>query len=316
MFRTVLRGGISLVLLGIAAFPALAQVGGRYYPETGHTIDGRFVEYFDGHGGLEILGFPITDSFIDPLSGHLIQYFQNTRMEFVPDRANGANSVHLSSLGEMLGGWEVPGAGGSWMDPGACRDYAESGHQVCYAFLEYFDRHGGPALFGYPISEFRLENDRIVQYFQGFRLDWYPEDATGSAVRVAPLGRAHFELAGYDPALLRPSLPSDIFLYRVTELRAKGSVLHPVVGSSGEQVVFLQVRDQNLNPVRGAAVTVTVHLAGEDRILMLPLTDERGLTQVGLAFEAQPPGANVVLEFWAVFGEFQATTEDSFLVWW
>jgi hypothetical protein len=305
------------ILVGIAAWPALAQSQGRYYPETGHTLDARFVEYFDVHGSLEILGFPITDSFIDPLSGRFIQYLQNTRMELVPDQSTGGMTVHLSSLGEMLGGWEIPSAAGtSWMDPGACRDYAESGHRVCYAFLDFYDAHGGPALFGYPISEFRLENDRIVQYFQGFRLDWYPEDLSGSAVRVAPLGRAQFEVAGYDPRLLRPSLPTDIFLYRVTELRAKPSILHPVVASNGEQIAFVQVRDQNLNPIHGAAVTLTAHLGAEERTFLLPLTDERGFTQASLTFESQPPGTRIVLDFWVVYGEFQTTTEDSFLVWW
>jgi hypothetical protein len=187
---------------------------------------------------------------------------------------------------------------------------------VCYAFLDFFDEHGGPALFGYPISEFTLEGDRIVQYFQGFRLDWYPEDRLGTPVRVSAIGRMHFEAAGYDPGLLRPSLPSDIFLYRVTSLRPKASVLRPVVGSSDTQEVFLQVLDQNHNPVRGAAATLQVRFPGEERTWMMPLTDEHGLSRLTVSFSDQPPGTNVLLGFWIVYGEFQASTEDSFLIWW
>ncbi len=70
-------------MLGI--FPVHAQENGRYFPETGHTIDGQFVRFFDLQGGLEILGYPITDAFVDPRSGWLIQYFQNARMELVLD---------------------------------------------------------------------------------------------------------------------------------------------------------------------------------------------------------------------------------------
>lgn len=302
--------------MALVVAPAWAQVQGRYYPETGHTIDSRFVEPFDAHGGLLILGYPITESFIDPHSGRLIQYFQNSRLELEPDRATGGATVRLSALGEMVGGWQLPLSGPPTADPGACRFYPESGHSVCYAFLEFFDAHGGPALFGYPISEFTLEGERIVQYFQGFRLDWHRDDTLGAPVRVAPIGRVHFEISEYDPALLRPTLPSDIFLYRVTSLRAKASVLRPVVGASDTQEVFLQVLDQNHNPVRGAAVTLLARFAGEERTLVMPLTDELGLSRLSLSFEGQAPGANVVLQFWVVYGEFQATTEDSFLVWW
>ncbi len=216
----------------------------------------------------------------------------------------------------MLGGWQLPVDGPPNAEPGACRYYAESGHSVCYAFLEFYDQYGGPAMFGYPISEFRLEGERIVQYFQGFRLDWHPEDDLAAGVRVAPLGRIHFDSAGYDSRLLRPALPSDIFLYRITELRPKASVLRPVVGSRDTQEVFLQVLDQNRNPVRGAAVTLWARFPGEERTLIMPATDDQGLSRLSLSFEGQPAGQTVLLEFWVVYGEFQALTQDSFLIWW
>jgi hypothetical protein len=200
-------------------------------------------------------------------------------------------------------------------NPG-CRFYPESGHSVCHAFLDFYDRNGGPAQFGFPISEFRLENDRIVQYFQGFRLDWYPDDPLGSEVRVAALGRLQFEVAGYDRALLRPNLPFDMIFYRVVDLRPRAAVWKPVVQSTDSQHVYLTVHDQNLNPVSGAAVTLIAHFPTGDQIVTMPITDEQGVSQVTLTFEGQPAGSDVNLEFRVVRGEMQASTRDSFKIWW
>ena len=291
--------------------------GGRYYSETGHTLDARFVAFFDDHGGAAILGFPITDSFIDPASGWRIQYLENARLELAPEAGSSRVGVRLAALGEALGGWEAPLAPDQIpaSADATCRYYAESGHAVCHAFLDFYQAEGGPALFGYPISEFKLEGERIVQYFQAFRFDWYPEAPEGAPVRLAPLGRQHFDRMGYDPTLLRPRLPTDILLYQVLELQPSVSVAHPVLGTQGTETVFVTVRDQNLNPVPNATVVLTIHLAKADRILLLPRTDERGLTQIAFDFADQPPGLTVALDVTAIRGGLQALTRDSFLIW-
>jgi hypothetical protein len=308
-----------LFLTFMLASPARAQTNiGRYYSETGHMLDGRFVAFYDGHGGTEILGFPITDSFIDPSSGWIIQYTENARLEFVPQANSGLVGVRLGALGEALGGWDPP-LTGEQIPPSAdatCRYFPESGHAVCHAFLAFFDRMGGAELFGFPISEFKLEDDRIVQYFQGFRLEWFPEDGAVRPVRVAALGRLHFDRLGYDPALLRPALPQDLQEYQVLELRAKASVGRPMTSSEADQVVSIVVRDQNLHPVARASVLLTVHLADEDRLLLMPPTDERGLSQIVLSYQDQPPGTNVELEFLVARSGLETETRDSFRIWW
>lgn len=103
---------------------------------------------------------------------------------------------------------------------------------------------------------------------------------------------------------------------RVQELFPKGSVLSPVVGSNASQLVFLIVRDQNLNPVEGAASLLTVHFQNEVQNWLMPLTDEYGISQLILEIKNQPPGTSVVLEFEVVFDELEASTRDSFRIWW
>ncbi|MFN8459384.1 MAG: hypothetical protein U0401_32825 [Anaerolineae bacterium] len=49
----------------------------RYFPETGHTLSGDFLTYFDTHGGSVRFGLPISEPFL--LEGRLTQDFQSTR---------------------------------------------------------------------------------------------------------------------------------------------------------------------------------------------------------------------------------------------
>jgi len=278
----------------------------------------ELVAYFDEHGGPEILGYPITEGFVEPGSGWLIQYTENARLELAPASSGLAASVRLGALGEAVGGWQPPleaGARHSGASLG-CQFYPESGHSVCYAFEEFFLAHGGPSLFGFPISEFTLENGRIVQYFQNLRLDWCPEGASGSRVRVAALGRVHFAAMGFDPALLRAVPPADPTLYEVTDLQVSSSVWHSFSVSEGAQQVFVLVRDQDLMPVRGAAIVLTAHFPAGDRTVVMPVTDEQGLSRLTLSYTGVPPGSSVALEFSVVFADLEASARDSFRVWW
>jgi hypothetical protein len=100
------------------------------------------------------------------------------------------------------------------------------------------------------------------------------------------------------------------------ELFPKGSVLSPVVGPNASQLVFLIVRDQNLNPVEGAASLLTVRFPNEVQNWLMPLTNEYGVSQLILEIKNQPPGTSAVLEFQVVFDELEASTRDSFRIWW
>ena len=102
----------------------------------------------------------------------------------------------------------------------------------------------------------------------------------------------------------------------VEQIQLKTCVLSPVVRSSDIQHIFLTVRDQNLDPIAGAASMLTVHFPDGDQSLLLPLTDENGVSRFELEVNNQPPGRRVILEFRVVYGELQATTQDSFRIWW
>ena len=103
---------------------------------------------------------------------------------------------------------------------------------------------------------------------------------------------------------------------RVEELLPTASVISPVISTNDTQEIFITVRDQNLKPISGAASIVTIHLPNGDQSVLMPLSDENGVSRLNLSINNQPPGAIVSLDYRVVYGDLQATTRDSFRIWW
>jgi len=56
-----------------------AVPGSVYYPDTGHWLDGRFVNYWKKNGGLEQFGFPIGEPSLE--NGRVVQWTERARFE-------------------------------------------------------------------------------------------------------------------------------------------------------------------------------------------------------------------------------------------
>src|SRR5262245_22929067 len=140
----------------------------RCFPETGQCISGRIREFWEQNGGLPVFGFPTTDQHEELVEGKpfQVQWFQRNRLELHPENAR-PYDVLLGRLGvERLAqqgrDWFTFPKGG---EQSGCRHFAETGHTLCGAFLDYFRTHGldlsqpgvteaeSLALFGLPSSE-------------------------------------------------------------------------------------------------------------------------------------------------------------------
>jgi hypothetical protein len=83
-------------------FPPVAPVrapGLRYFPETGHTLRGEFLNFWNRRGNLPIFGFPVSEELVQRLDdgrNYLVQYFERGRFELVGSR------VRLGNLGSFL----------------------------------------------------------------------------------------------------------------------------------------------------------------------------------------------------------------------
>lgn len=68
-----------------------------YIPQTGHSISGVFLDYWQNNGGLKVIGFPISEPTTE--NGLIVQYFERARMEYHPEKADLGFPVELSLLG-------------------------------------------------------------------------------------------------------------------------------------------------------------------------------------------------------------------------
>src|SRR6476659_8771030 len=82
---------LALLLIGSPRREARAQETSRFFAETGHTVRGRFLDYWNTHGGLAQQGYPISDelSEVSPTDGgtYTVQYFERAVFEKHPEKA-------------------------------------------------------------------------------------------------------------------------------------------------------------------------------------------------------------------------------------
>ena len=67
---------------------------GRYFPQTGHNVSGAFLTKFQALGGVDVLGYPITEA-LPAAPGFTDQYFQHLKLR----RDNATGDVSLRPVG-------------------------------------------------------------------------------------------------------------------------------------------------------------------------------------------------------------------------
>lgn len=299
-----------LILFVLSAAPRImdvsyAQGEVRYYPETGHSVSGAFLEkYFSVDEPELLFGYPITEAFTDK-RGLLVQYFQKVRFEQAKD-----GKVSLTPVGKLL---YSPGKSLPVLNSSACRTINEK--RVCYTFLEFFDTYGGVAQFGYPISEFEIFNDRIVQYFEYARFEWYPSNPPGQRVLIASLGEVLFDLNKEDVRLLDPVKPQNEGI-TVLSLQASAFVTRATTARKDMQTLFVIVKDQNRQPVSNAEVRFELRYPNNSKkvITMPAKTNQAGFTFMSFPISSSENGVVEVLVT-VIYNTQQKTTRTSFRIW-
>jgi hypothetical protein len=197
---------LTLILLAVAlglppASPAAAAP--RCFPEAAPAItscvDGRIAEFWAAQGGLPVFGYPLGPA--GSQGGLTVQAFERARLELHPANAR-PYDVLLGRLGaDALAGRGEPPAAPEAPHQG-CRHFAETGLNVCGAFLQAYSSYGldlgqrgvspdeSLALFGLPLSPPRQERlsdgaTYTVQWFERARF----EDHGPQGVLFGLLGR-------------------------------------------------------------------------------------------------------------------------------
>jgi len=171
-----------------------------YIPDSGHSIDGVFLDYWRNNNGINNYGDPVTAEIEE--NGHTVQYYQYARFEYWPEDTDG-DTVHLANIGEELkpkavlrtsfGGvsagekgvksnQELAASARSWValdqskasapDTDTWRYVPETGHSVQNGFKEFWENSGEADYLGNPLTEeFRL-NGTTYQVFERGELAW------------------------------------------------------------------------------------------------------------------------------------------------
>ncbi|HZD57658.1 MAG TPA: Ig-like domain-containing protein [Anaerolineales bacterium] len=286
-----------------------------YFPETGHWVSGEFLSAYESLDEPSlILGSPITDDFPDPVTGQRRQYFQKALLVLDSD-GRGEPRVQQVLLGQLL---YKPGlAPASSPNVSACRDFPDTGYRyrVCYAFLDFFESHGGLAQFGYPISNFEIHSGRLVQYFQKARFEWHPELRADQHILLGDLGIEYFRKAGEDPIRLSPNVDNNL-PRSILSLDVRTFVEQAVTPFRGEQTLYVIVQDQTLQPIANAEVSYSVVLpSGESLQDPMPPTDENGVSSIKFVVDAHSIGV-AEITILVNYSDLQRKGQTSFRIWW
>ena len=289
----------------------------RLFPETGHWVEGKILEAYEDNPNAEwVYGWPISQKFQVSNTGDAqelwYQYFERARFEYRPNNPEDLQ-ITISPLGAYLHDVAPPAkiitelAGLS-----SCQYFSQSSHQICYAFLEFFNTYGGISQFGYPVSEVEIRDGRKVQYFQKARFEWYPENSHGDRVVLSNIGSTYFKLHE-DPRLALPERYTENIIETTQDITAQAFVEKAVIGPGEIQNLYVAVENQHFVSLEGVEVTVFGLLGSTQNSTIS--TDENGLAK--LEFNASGlPGETIVIEISVKYNGIESRTQTSYRIWW
>ena len=206
MIRKITRwfsvgAALALLVTLLPVGPSLAQTPSRTFPETGKTVAGKFLTYWDAHGGLAQQGYPISAEMQEKSDTdgktYTVQYFERAVFEMHPENAGSPYEILLTLLGnyEYARRYGSAGAPDQKASTTNAMLFKETGKTLGGTFRTYWESHGGLAQQGYPITNEFQEKSLLdgktytVQYFERAVFELHPENAgTPFEVLLTQLG--------------------------------------------------------------------------------------------------------------------------------
>ena len=165
-----------------------------FFAQTGHTLGGTTLRYWNKFGGLAQFGYPLTEEFTEVNEAdnkeYTVQYFERARFELHPENAGTDYEVLLGLLGRFYHQLDAPARP---LD--GQRFFAETGHNLGGSFRAYWEAYGGLFIYGLPLTEEFKERSKTdgkeytVQYFERARFEYHPENTGKSQILLGLLGR-------------------------------------------------------------------------------------------------------------------------------
>ncbi|NWF79557.1 MAG: hypothetical protein HXY37_05830 [Chloroflexi bacterium] len=239
---------LALLTLGLLPAADLAAQGNqRCFPETGYCISGPIRRYWEQNGGLPVFGFPISPLQTETVENWTgpVQWFERDRLEDHTAQNQGvlAGRLGVEYLERQGRPWQFRPLGGQV--PG-CRAFAETGYYLCGGFRSFWERNGGLARFGFPVTDQISETIEgqtyTVQYFERRRMEYHPENRPPFDILLGLLGRDLRQATPPTPPPTPTPLPipsQQILIDEPVEgatvsspVRLQGRITRPVAGGS------------------------------------------------------------------------------------
>ena len=261
-----------------------------YIPETGHSVDGVFLDSWRAWGGASSWGYPLTPELQE--NGHVVQYYDYGRFEYHPEDPNGV-VVQFGDLGRQLQPFVLRRASGSgsatvneaalsaraWApleaearaDSETWRFVPETSHAVAGEFKAFWEATGESGYLGNPVSEPYKVDGVTYQVFERGTL----EQRSGEPPAMVPIGKMMVERLRLDTT---PSAQGELPVYSEDLFTPPMTTVSGVPADpNGEKWVLINITLQYLWAYQG------------DQVLW------QGYISTGTAKFATPPGSYHVL---------------------
>jgi phosphate binding protein len=198
----LLAGSLPIVSSGPTA---VAQNDCQTFKETGKKVCGKFLTYWNKNGGLAQQGFAISDEMQEKNEAdgktYSTQYFERAVFELHSD-----NKEPYDVLLSLLGNFEyrrrhgVDGAPGQKASTDNPLKFSQTGKTIGGKFRAYWEKNGGLAQQGYPISEEFQERSNLdgklytVQYFERAVFELHSDNKEPYDVLLSLLGKFRYDL--------------------------------------------------------------------------------------------------------------------------
>ncbi len=175
----------------------------KLIPETGYYVKGWFRRAWDHLGGRGSFGLPISEAYVRPSDGEIVQHFSAATLVFKRNAMFAPDFFALPETAQMMRMIEPEPIGRDYtqgiafppqppVTPGPNTVvFPETGYAVSGKFLDFYYNFIGEWRLGKPISPELVENiggvDVTVQYFERGRLDFNP---LYNVVQVGQIGSA------------------------------------------------------------------------------------------------------------------------------
>ncbi|MDP9367640.1 MAG: L,D-transpeptidase [Chloroflexota bacterium] len=296
LVRVVAIAGIAALVFPLIPTPASARDHDSaeewapptrvYVPETGHTVDGLFLDLWRNGGGVWAFGNPITPEITLP-NGHIIQYYGYARFEYWPEGDADGNLVRLGDIGQELRPVTVPrtmlgfkGANAkesraaieamamakAWLpldakhlreDSDEWRFVPETGHSVATGFKAFWERTGEAGYLGNPVTEEYTIAGVTYQVFERGQLAWEP----GTDPSMMPVGKMLAERYGLDQSAVEqgtvPAYSEDLFIPPPPPAKEENAGTAPPPPPGAKQSIVVSLSQQRMWAYKGEDVVLS-----------------------------------------------------------